>query len=414
MFDPEIPVNIWELGLIYDIVVDAAGVAGVRMTLTAPGCPAAQSLPVEVADKVKEVPGVTDAKVESCGNRAGRRIGCPRPRNCSWDCGDHDAAPIQESRLRAHRDEAPGDSPGRGLGQRPRDRRAVRHPGRADGEGAAAPGPPRPRDLAPGHARRLPPGASRVRHLGRRHHPGDRRTADRHRLLDRGGELRSVREVQRPRSALAHPRAHRLGARHLLAAGNLVGSAGDAPARGRRRRWRSPESSECRAAPGRSARDPIAVSNQARSRNAEARLPRLSRHDAGRSPRARGDAAVLHRRLRQSGEPPARVRLAGGRGGRLVPAAKSRRSSARRPARSSSRAARPNRTTWRSRARRTPAASAAITSSRWRPSTSRCSIRSRRSSARAGGSPGSASTPTGSSGSTSCARRSPTRPCSCR
>ena len=49
MFDPEIPVNIWELGLIYDIVVDAAGVAGVRMTLTAPGCPAAQSLPVEVA-----------------------------------------------------------------------------------------------------------------------------------------------------------------------------------------------------------------------------------------------------------------------------------------------------------------------------------------------------------------------------
>ncbi len=64
VYDPEIPVNIWELGLIYDIVVDAAGVAGVRMTLTAPGCPAAQSLPVEVADKVKKVTGVTDAKVE--------------------------------------------------------------------------------------------------------------------------------------------------------------------------------------------------------------------------------------------------------------------------------------------------------------------------------------------------------------
>jgi len=64
VYDPEIPVNIWELGLIYEVVVDAAGVAGVRMTLTAPGCPAAQSLPGEVAEKVKAVPGVTDAKVE--------------------------------------------------------------------------------------------------------------------------------------------------------------------------------------------------------------------------------------------------------------------------------------------------------------------------------------------------------------
>jgi FeS assembly SUF system protein len=64
VFDPEIPVNIWELGLVYGIIVDAAGVAGVRMTLTAPGCPAAQSLPVEVAAKVKAVPGVTDAKVD--------------------------------------------------------------------------------------------------------------------------------------------------------------------------------------------------------------------------------------------------------------------------------------------------------------------------------------------------------------
>jgi FeS assembly SUF system protein len=64
VFDPEIPVNIWELGLIYDIVVDAGGVAGVTMTLTAPGCPAAQSLPVEVEQKVKAVPGVTGAKVD--------------------------------------------------------------------------------------------------------------------------------------------------------------------------------------------------------------------------------------------------------------------------------------------------------------------------------------------------------------
>ena len=64
VFDPEIPVNIYELGLIYDVLVDAQGVAGVRMTLTAPGCPVAQSLPVDVANKVKSVEGVTDAKVD--------------------------------------------------------------------------------------------------------------------------------------------------------------------------------------------------------------------------------------------------------------------------------------------------------------------------------------------------------------
>lgn len=64
VFDPEIPVNIVELGLIYDVFVDAHGVAGVRMTLTAPGCPVAQSLPVEVANQVKAVEGVTDAKVD--------------------------------------------------------------------------------------------------------------------------------------------------------------------------------------------------------------------------------------------------------------------------------------------------------------------------------------------------------------
>lgn len=64
VFDPEIPVNIFELGLIYDIAVDAASKAVVTMTLTAPGCPAAQSLPAEVAAKVKAVPGVSDATVD--------------------------------------------------------------------------------------------------------------------------------------------------------------------------------------------------------------------------------------------------------------------------------------------------------------------------------------------------------------
>jgi len=52
-FDPEIPVNIYELGLVYEINVDAARAVAIKMTLTSPGCPAAQSLPVEVASKVK-------------------------------------------------------------------------------------------------------------------------------------------------------------------------------------------------------------------------------------------------------------------------------------------------------------------------------------------------------------------------
>ena len=64
VFDPEIPVNIYELGLIYEIAVDADHVVGVRMTLTAPGCPAAQSLPVEVVNKLKQLPGITDAQVD--------------------------------------------------------------------------------------------------------------------------------------------------------------------------------------------------------------------------------------------------------------------------------------------------------------------------------------------------------------
>ena len=64
VYDPEIPVNIKEMGLIYDVLVDKDGQVGVRMTLTAPACPAAQSLPVEVRDKAAAVPGVTSAKVE--------------------------------------------------------------------------------------------------------------------------------------------------------------------------------------------------------------------------------------------------------------------------------------------------------------------------------------------------------------
>ena len=64
VYDPEIPVDILELGLIYDVFVTADGVAGIKMTLTAPACPAAQILPGQVADAAKSVTGITDAKVD--------------------------------------------------------------------------------------------------------------------------------------------------------------------------------------------------------------------------------------------------------------------------------------------------------------------------------------------------------------
>ena len=63
-FDPEIPVNIYDLGLIYDVTVEPSGGVAVRMTLTSPGCPAAQELPQQVEARVASVPGVTSAKVE--------------------------------------------------------------------------------------------------------------------------------------------------------------------------------------------------------------------------------------------------------------------------------------------------------------------------------------------------------------
>jgi FeS assembly SUF system protein len=63
-YDPEIPVDIYELGLVYDVDVDAAGHASVRMTLTSPACPVAGSLPGEVEQKVRAVPGVTRVTVD--------------------------------------------------------------------------------------------------------------------------------------------------------------------------------------------------------------------------------------------------------------------------------------------------------------------------------------------------------------
>jgi FeS assembly SUF system protein len=63
VYDPEIPVNIYELGLVYTLDIDAEGNVKVDMTLTAPGCPVAGTLPPEVEAKIREVPGVTSAQV---------------------------------------------------------------------------------------------------------------------------------------------------------------------------------------------------------------------------------------------------------------------------------------------------------------------------------------------------------------
>jgi FeS assembly SUF system protein len=64
VYDPEIPVNIYELGLIYEVSVDEAGSAAIRMTLTSPMCPAAEMLPPEVETKTRGVEGVTGVKLD--------------------------------------------------------------------------------------------------------------------------------------------------------------------------------------------------------------------------------------------------------------------------------------------------------------------------------------------------------------
>jgi FeS assembly SUF system protein len=64
VYDPEIPVNVYELGLVYDIDVDSATNVAIRMTLTAPACPSAQAIPLDVERRVREVAGVNDVKVD--------------------------------------------------------------------------------------------------------------------------------------------------------------------------------------------------------------------------------------------------------------------------------------------------------------------------------------------------------------
>lgn len=63
IYDPEIPINIYELGLIYEAKVDDQAKASILMTLTAPNCPVAEELPIEIHDKIRAVEGVTECDV---------------------------------------------------------------------------------------------------------------------------------------------------------------------------------------------------------------------------------------------------------------------------------------------------------------------------------------------------------------
>lgn len=63
-YDPEIPVNIYDMGLVYDIDIQDNGSVSIQMTLTSPMCPVAGSLPIEVEERVKSIPGITSARVD--------------------------------------------------------------------------------------------------------------------------------------------------------------------------------------------------------------------------------------------------------------------------------------------------------------------------------------------------------------
>jgi FeS assembly SUF system protein len=64
VYDPEIPVNIYELGLVYEVRVDESGGVGIVMTLTSPMCPVAEILPVEIENRTREIEGVRDVEID--------------------------------------------------------------------------------------------------------------------------------------------------------------------------------------------------------------------------------------------------------------------------------------------------------------------------------------------------------------
>ena len=80
VYDPEIPADVYELGLIYRIDIADDRAVSVDMTLTTPNCPSAQELPSMVENAVASVPGVGPVTVKWCGIRPGSRAGCPTRR----------------------------------------------------------------------------------------------------------------------------------------------------------------------------------------------------------------------------------------------------------------------------------------------------------------------------------------------
>ena len=89
VYDPEIPADIYEIGLIYKIDIGDDRAVKIDMSLTSPNCPSAQELPIMVENAVSSVPGVKETKVPWCGTRLGTPAGCrTRPNSCSI-CGDY-------------------------------------------------------------------------------------------------------------------------------------------------------------------------------------------------------------------------------------------------------------------------------------------------------------------------------------
>jgi FeS assembly SUF system protein len=64
VYDPEIPVNVYELGLVYDVRVDESGGVGITMTLTSPMCPVAETLPAEIEARAREIEGVREVSID--------------------------------------------------------------------------------------------------------------------------------------------------------------------------------------------------------------------------------------------------------------------------------------------------------------------------------------------------------------
>ena len=86
IYDPEIPVNIYELGLIYEVEILPVNNVQIVMTLTAPSCPAAQSLPIEVDQKVRQIEGVNDVHVAVTWNPPWNKSMMSEAANWNWEC----------------------------------------------------------------------------------------------------------------------------------------------------------------------------------------------------------------------------------------------------------------------------------------------------------------------------------------